>query len=176
MPDEISKRRLRGRLGYTASEFEQAYASTLIASERVRSVPSVLLVDDVCTEGSTLGVCGKALRAKNPKCTVVTSTACQMAQGRRGQSGTLPSSWPPAPHPRRASQRRRDANRAATGASVIVPHRSGLAVRSVSVRSTCNARTDPLADRSGEGPRGLLGETKITPIRHKTTTVKSSPP
>jgi hypothetical protein len=99
MPDEISKRRLRGRLGYTASEFEQAYASTLIASERVRSVPSVLLVDDVCTEGSTLGVCGKALRAKNPKCTVVTSTACQMAQGRRGQSRNPPEFLAAGPAP-----------------------------------------------------------------------------
>ena len=38
----------------------------------------MLLIDDVCTEGSTLRACTAGLRAKNPELQVAAATAGQM--------------------------------------------------------------------------------------------------
>ncbi len=75
----ISKRKLRTEMGYGASGFEAAYAAALSADGRLATVSSVLLVDDVCTEGSTLRVCAEATRELNPDVRVVSATAGQMA-------------------------------------------------------------------------------------------------
>ncbi len=75
----ISKRMLRTGMGYGASTFEAAYAATLNTDGRLAKVESVLLVDDVCTEGSTLRVCAEAMRRLNPDVQVVATTAGQMA-------------------------------------------------------------------------------------------------
>ena len=74
----ISKRKLRTELGYGASTFEAAYAEALGADGRLAKAGSVLLVDDVCTEGSTLGACAEVMRELNPDVRVVASTAGQM--------------------------------------------------------------------------------------------------
>ncbi len=46
--------------------------------EGVRRYQRLLLVDDVCTEGSTLSACFNALRASNEDLDVVVATAGQM--------------------------------------------------------------------------------------------------
>lgn len=79
LDEPISKRKLRTGLGYGASAFEAAYAEALSAHGRLAKASSVLLVDDVCTEGSTLRACAEAMRELNPDVHVVTATAGQMA-------------------------------------------------------------------------------------------------
>lgn len=74
----VSKRRLRGAYGYTASQFEAAYAAALTVNEMPEGTRTVILVDDVCTEGSTLRVTARALRAANPSLEIVAATAGQM--------------------------------------------------------------------------------------------------
>lgn len=74
----VSKRSLRLGQGYGAAAFERAYAKMLRAHPKLVTVEHVLLVDDVCTEGSTLRACADAIRAINPDATVVASTAGQM--------------------------------------------------------------------------------------------------
>lgn len=74
----VSKRRLRLGQGYSAAAFERAYEKVLQADPKAASVGAVLLVDDVCTEGSTLRVCAEAIHALNPDATVVAATAGQM--------------------------------------------------------------------------------------------------
>ena len=75
----ISKHKLRTGMGYGVSAFEEAYAAALSTDARLaQEVGSVLLVDDVCTEGSTLGVCAEAMRELNPDLRVVAATAGQM--------------------------------------------------------------------------------------------------
>lgn len=72
----LSKKRLRVQRGLSASAFENAYRSALSASASI-SGASILLVDDVCTEGSTLRVCSEALWAEGRN--VVAATGAQMA-------------------------------------------------------------------------------------------------
>lgn len=72
----ISKKRLRVQRGLSASAFESAYRGSLRVSSGVTGT-SLLLVDDVCTEGSTLRVCAEALT--KPGRTIVAATAAQMA-------------------------------------------------------------------------------------------------
>jgi predicted amidophosphoribosyltransferase len=74
----VSKRRLRLGQGYGAAAFEGAYAKVLQVDPKAASTVAVLLVDDVCTEGSTLRVCSEAIHALNPDATVVAATAGQM--------------------------------------------------------------------------------------------------
>jgi hypothetical protein len=74
----VSKRKLRTGLGFTASEFENNYATKLLADPRFSTVGSVLLVDDVCTEGSTLRVCAAAIRHVHPTAAIIAATAGQM--------------------------------------------------------------------------------------------------
>lgn len=74
----ISKRRLRTEQGLSAARFELAYRRHLIVDDRVQQLARVLLVDDVCTEGSTIQAGTAALRARNPALEVVAVTAGQM--------------------------------------------------------------------------------------------------
>ncbi len=74
----VSKRALRTNLGYSAAEFEAAYARNLAIDTEAATAARILLVDDVCTEGSTLRVCARALGQPSRGCSVVASTAGQM--------------------------------------------------------------------------------------------------
>ncbi len=72
----VSKKRLRVQSGLSVADFENEYRKALAIGP---SGPgdSILLVDDVCTEGSTLRVCADALSA--PGRVIVAATAAQMA-------------------------------------------------------------------------------------------------
>ena len=76
--EPISKRRLRGEQGYGATAFELAYRKALDVSPRLGNYERVALVDDVCTEGSTISACFKEMRRVNPELEVVATTAGQM--------------------------------------------------------------------------------------------------
>lgn len=78
LSEPTSKRRLRGIDGYNARMFEYIYRERLLVDAGVEMLSSIVLVDDVCTEGSTLRACTAALRAKNPELDVVAATAGQM--------------------------------------------------------------------------------------------------
>jgi hypothetical protein len=72
----LSKKRLRVQRGLTASQFETAYWNALQTSPAVTG-SSILLVDDVCTDGSTFRVCADALAASGRA--IVAATGGQMA-------------------------------------------------------------------------------------------------
>lgn len=74
----ISKRILRGVYRYSAAEFENAYGSALIVKSLPSGTKSALLLDDVCTEGSTLRAAAIALKATHPGLTLTAVTAGQM--------------------------------------------------------------------------------------------------
>jgi predicted amidophosphoribosyltransferase len=78
LSEPTSKRRLRGIDGYSASAFESIYRRRLVVSDAVAGLASIVLVDDVCTEGSTIRASTAALRAKNANLQVVAATAGQM--------------------------------------------------------------------------------------------------
>lgn len=73
----ISKRQLRS-LGYTRRDFEDAYYAALSVSGRVTSFNRILLLDDVCTEGSTLQCAFRRIREVHPSCEISAVTAGQM--------------------------------------------------------------------------------------------------
>jgi predicted amidophosphoribosyltransferase len=75
----ISKRALRSATGAGPEEFEAAYRQELRVSERAVNYTRILLVDDVCTDGSTLECGAEAILAVNPAAEVCTGTAGQMA-------------------------------------------------------------------------------------------------
>ncbi len=75
----ISKRKLRTGHGYTAAQFEAAYSQKLQVEHQVATARRILLVDDVCTEGSTLKMCAQAIAAANSQAEVVAATAGQMS-------------------------------------------------------------------------------------------------
>jgi len=74
----ISKHRLRTDLGLTAKQFERQYRQALTADPGARALSRILLLDDVCTEGSTLRCAVQAIREMNADCTIVAVTAGQM--------------------------------------------------------------------------------------------------
>lgn len=78
LSDAISKRGLRTTMGFTAREFETEYAGRLLVDQEAGQGGRLLLVDDVCTEGSTLRVCAEALAWANDTSAIVAATAGQM--------------------------------------------------------------------------------------------------
>jgi hypothetical protein len=73
----ISKRQLFS-LGYTRRDFEDAYYKALSVGGRVTSYQRLLLLDDVCTEGTTLRCALQRIREVHPSCEVSAVTAGQM--------------------------------------------------------------------------------------------------
>ena len=72
----ISKRRLLAD-GYTAAQFERAYAAALRAHVP-SDARSILLVDDVLTRGSTAAMAIDAIHAERPNLSLVVATVGQM--------------------------------------------------------------------------------------------------
>lgn len=75
----ISKRKLRTGGGLSAAAFEDRYSAAVTASPKFRTAQRVLLVDDVCTEGSTLRVCADSAHRVNPDVSIVAAASGQMA-------------------------------------------------------------------------------------------------
>jgi predicted amidophosphoribosyltransferase len=74
---DVSKRRLLS-LGGTQVQFEVSYLRALRVVEGISSLNRILLVDDVCTRGSTLTCALNRILAAYPACKVVAATAAQM--------------------------------------------------------------------------------------------------
>jgi len=75
----IGKRAMRQATGAGPEEFEAAYREQLIADSKAAEFGRILIVDDVCTEGSTLECAAEAILQIHPGATVLTATAAQMA-------------------------------------------------------------------------------------------------
>ncbi|MBV9925680.1 MAG: hypothetical protein JOZ96_11735 [Acidobacteria bacterium] len=73
----ISKRRLMNSR-YTRREFEDMYMGALEVSDRVRNFVRPLIVDDVCTEGTTLRCALRRIQEAHPECEATAATAGQM--------------------------------------------------------------------------------------------------
>lgn len=73
----ISKRSFLSA-GLTQYRFELEYYDLLNADSRISNLKEILLVDDVCTRGSTLTCCARKLRDVNPNLEIVAATAGQM--------------------------------------------------------------------------------------------------
>lgn len=73
----ISKRAMKSE-GYTTYQFEQRYWDLLGVSAPVAAGSRILLVDDVCTHGSTLSQAGRKLLHDNDDIDLWMSTAAQM--------------------------------------------------------------------------------------------------
>jgi len=78
LSEPTSKRVLRGEHGYTAGRFESTYGRRLLIEPEAERLTRLILLDDVCTEGSTLSACLDALHVINPGLEVVAATAGQM--------------------------------------------------------------------------------------------------
>jgi predicted amidophosphoribosyltransferase len=76
---EISKGARRAVDGISAPEFEAEYAANLKVDEIVRDVDRLLVVDDICHEGSTLSAALAAIRSANDDVRAVATVAGQMA-------------------------------------------------------------------------------------------------
>lgn len=76
----ISKRALRTQGRYSAVEFEQSLMPLLRGSRKARDRRRILLVDDVCTDGSTLRCATARLWDTNPDLEIVASTAALMVK------------------------------------------------------------------------------------------------
>lgn len=74
----ISKHKLRIHHGLTAGQFEAKYIAALQVDPKAKSLKRVLLIDDVCTEGSTLRSAITKLRSENADVEVSVATAGQM--------------------------------------------------------------------------------------------------
>jgi predicted amidophosphoribosyltransferase len=74
----ISKHKLRTWAGLSAKEFERRYRQALVVSPDIRNWKRILLLDDVCTEGSTLRVAAQCIRELNLECEIIAVAAGQM--------------------------------------------------------------------------------------------------
>jgi predicted amidophosphoribosyltransferase len=74
----ISKRGLRTQLGFSAGQFEANYSAALRCDSPPEHYRRILLIDDVCTEGSTLRCSLLALNKLAPRVEVSLATAGQM--------------------------------------------------------------------------------------------------
>ncbi|MCL4796463.1 MAG: hypothetical protein KJZ84_18005 [Bryobacteraceae bacterium] len=74
----ISKKRLRTQGGMSTSGFEAKYIGALKVTARLSQFSRILLVDDVCTEGSTLRATASKLRQENRPLEIAAATAGQM--------------------------------------------------------------------------------------------------
>ncbi len=79
LENPIGKRALKRLTGAGPEAFESAYARELRAEARAKKYSSLLVIDDVCTEGSTLECAALALIEVNPTATIYAATAAQMA-------------------------------------------------------------------------------------------------
>jgi hypothetical protein len=75
--ESISKRRLLAE-GGTRSSFAARYFRALSVSRRLKQSRRALLVDDVCTHGTTLSTALRRLRVEHPGLELVAATAGQM--------------------------------------------------------------------------------------------------
>lgn len=73
----ISKRRLLSA-GYTSSQFEHKYYQSLEVEPDINKFVRVLVVDDVCTQGTTLSCALRRITDIHPTCEVAATTAGQM--------------------------------------------------------------------------------------------------
>lgn len=73
----ISKRQFLSA-GLTQSQFEQQYRQLLHVDAGIRRYPRILLLDDVCTEGSTLNSALQRIRETHPHSQLSATTAGQM--------------------------------------------------------------------------------------------------
>jgi predicted amidophosphoribosyltransferase len=78
LTNSISKRQFLKHA--TRREFEDRYYDLLTVQPALRGRQQILLVDDVCTHGSTLSVAYDRLLEFNPECTVVATTAGLMVR------------------------------------------------------------------------------------------------
>jgi len=74
----ISKHKLRITSGLTAGQFEARYSQALVVDDKVRNYNRILLVDDVCTEGSTFSSAIGRLRGAKPELEITAAAAGQM--------------------------------------------------------------------------------------------------
>jgi predicted amidophosphoribosyltransferase len=73
----ISKRRLIAS-GFRVQDFEQEYGDLLQVDPAIQRADRILLVDDVCTNGSTLRSAARKIQTVNSDCEIVAATAGQM--------------------------------------------------------------------------------------------------
>ena len=73
----ISKRQFLSA-GLTQSQFEQQYRQLLQIDAGIRRYPRILLLDDVCTEGSTLNSALQRIHETHPQSQLSATTAAQM--------------------------------------------------------------------------------------------------
>ena len=73
----ISKRRLLSA-GLTQAQFEYRYYQLLQGAAEVTKYARVLVLDDVCTQGSTLDCALRRIREVHPECELTATTAGQM--------------------------------------------------------------------------------------------------
>jgi hypothetical protein len=75
---DISKYQLQTVSGLSPREYEEAYKQALQVADEVAELDQVLIVDDVCTKGSTLTCALEVLREANPGLGLVAASAGQM--------------------------------------------------------------------------------------------------
>lgn len=73
----ISRRQYKS-LGYSHAQFEKDYFEALNVRSQVKRLNRILLIDDVCTEGSTLNTTIKSIYTENPSIRITVATAGQM--------------------------------------------------------------------------------------------------
>jgi predicted amidophosphoribosyltransferase len=74
----ISKRRLRTMQGLGYRQFEARYYQALQVDSTAGTLGRILLVDDVCTEGSTMRSAARRLAEASPHAEIVLAAAGQM--------------------------------------------------------------------------------------------------